>query len=57
MLRISKSVAQRNTEIFKPNAVQEHVDARKVVRGEVNLLAKVAAINVFLPNNLGKPKQ
>lgn len=57
MLRVSKNVAQRNTEIFKPYAVSEHVDACKVVSGQVNLLAKVAAINVFLPNNLGKPKQ
>lgn len=57
MLRVGKSIAQSNTEILKPNAVQEHVYARKVVSGQFNVLTKIASINVFLPNNLGKPKQ
>ena len=41
-------VAQRDVELIEVHIVQEHVDACKVVSGQVDLLAEIAVAHVFL---------
>ena len=56
MLRFDESIPQGNTELLIVDPVQEHVDARQVVRGEVDFLT-VKATHVVGSKNLGKLEQ
>lgn len=48
MSGLLERIAQRDIELIEVHIVQEHVDACKVVSGQVDLLAKIAVAHVFL---------
>ena len=53
MLRFDEGIPEGNTELLIVHPVQEHVDARQVVGGEVDFLA-VEAADIVGSENLGK---
>ena len=48
MLRAEQSILPHNAELVELNVVQEHIDAAKVVGGQVDLLTVEASLDIIL---------
>lgn len=57
MLRIGESIAVRKVEVLVVDVVQEHIDARQVVRGQVDFLPIEPLPNVLFSEHLRKLQQ
>ena len=57
MLRIGQRIAARNVEVIEIDVIQEHIDAAKIVRRDVDLLPVEAVSHILLAENFGKLQQ
>ena len=57
MLRIGQRIAARNVEVIEIDVMQEHIDAAKIVRRNVDLLPVKAVSHILLAENFGKLQQ
>ena len=57
MLRIGQRVTKGDVELVIPHIMQEHIDAAKVIRRNIDLLTEKSVTHVFRAEYLGKLQQ